>query len=242
MCLSTRSRSNDSAPVTVSLIDDGSESEAKIAEAQTKAQLCKEIEEEEDPVKLIATFQAPLTHLHATGNTTELPVAHTTSEGDAQRIANLTEQTADSEPANVSRAATLVDDLSIVTHEDEDSTKRVAVTKAPLSKSSHLDFSTNVSVLPATSSMSEEISKQIAELTGITKVTIPVSILELLFKHFDMIQSRYDELKALRSQSLSPSNLPAALAGTDVTDSTGLAMRVSALERIIDSQNVLLNK
>ena len=57
-----------------------------------------------------------------------------------------------------------------------------------------------------------------------------------------MIQGQYDELKALRSQGLASSSLSAALAGTDVTDGSGLAMRVSALERIIDSQNVLLNK
>ena len=104
----------------------------------------------------------------------------------------------------------------------------------------NLSNSTKFPVTSAASLLIEEAAEQIAKLTGVTNVLIPVSTLEFLFRRFDMLENQLDELKTLKSRSPVSPSFSAALAGTNTADSRGLATKVSALEETIANQNLLL--
>ena len=88
----------------------------------------------------------------------------------------------------------------------------------------------------------EDAVRNLANLSGVTNVMIPISTLEFLFQRFDMVERQLDEIKSLKSRSPVSPGFSASLAGTDTSESEKLAARVSALEKTIDTQNSLLSE
>ncbi|OXU23917.1 hypothetical protein TSAR_015727, partial [Trichomalopsis sarcophagae] len=76
-------------------------------------------------------------------------------------------------------------------------------------------------------------------LLGVSNILIPVTMMELFFQRFDMLQDQLDELKALVSRdSASLGVSPAPTEGAATVDAEDLNTRVSALEtQLIDNIN-----
>ena len=121
---------------------------------------------------------------------------------------------------------------------EDGAVKQVDAFQAP---SQHLNLGSGPIGLSTTTSSTDEGSRLIAELTGVTNVMIPVSTLEFLFQRFNMIERQLEQLKSLESRSFSSPGSSAVLAGTATADSEKLASNISALEEKIEKQSSLLN-